>query len=769
MPSIDVMISTSIPPPAPEVGGIDVAGLVDGALDALDSLAKKRAPPPEVKPVDTGDIPSTASKGGDFSQHSSSDRSWPNPDSSSKGTRGRSSPRTGPKRSLSIAREQVEGGWRIRLTGVIDESLDKDNLVEGLSGTVVFDLDAVGLITDSGVREWMAALPKIDASYYGFIKCRPSIVSQFNTVASFGGSGELVSFYAPYSCPSCQFCFDRLIDLRQKYEELQRAGSPEGMVCPVCASDAEFDESPEDYFDYVLSRPKPVPPPLVAEVIDGTAKPTKFKIDKDLEGPITALWLSGPLDKKGRFKRMVDGLEGEVLMVLGALGPDTQEGFESLSAFLKAPETSVLLARIPESLIKQLSQKGAIGAARVLSVWLPFECAVCGREAEMDVDSHQIASLVASGTIDVKCRHCKGALRARASSQALLAAVSLPWADPSAALKKYLSARPGKLLLPGGSARGAKNGGAGQGRSFGDYEILRSLAKGGMGEVFLARKIGPEGFQKKVVLKCLLPQYAEDKSRLEMFLQEAKLVAQLSHPNIVQTFDLGKFDDRFYMAMEYVEGHDLLTVLRKGRKQKVALPMEIACWMVSEIAAALHAAHSHHDEGRPAPVVHRDVSPQNILISREGVVKLADFGVAKVVQDVSNQAARTTSFVGKLSYTAPERITDPRSTLDGRCDIFSLGVILWESLTMRPCFQRANDAATINAILNEAVPPPSSIRTGLPQELDQIVAKATSKSPDSRYATARELGRELKLMLAQLGLVATAGDLSEFLRALFPE
>jgi serine/threonine protein kinase len=253
-----------------------------------------------------------------------------------------------------------------------------------------------------------------------------------------------------------------------------------------------------------------------------------------------------------------------------------------------------------------------------------------------------------------------------------------------------------------------------------------------------------------------------------MFLAEAKLVAQLSHPNIVQTFDLGKFEDRFYMAMEYVEGHDLLTVLRKGRKAKVALPMEIACWMASEIAAALHAAHSHVDEGRPAPVVHRDVSPQNILISREGVVKLADFGVAKVIQE-TNQAARATSFVGKLSYTAPERITDPRSALDGRCDIFSLGVILWESLTMRPCFQRANDAATINAILNEPIQPPSAIRKDLPQELDQIVARATSKSPESRYSTAREFGRELKLMLAQLGMVATAGDLSEFLRALFPE
>jgi serine/threonine protein kinase len=315
----------------------------------------------------------------------------------------------------------------------------------------------------------------------------------------------------------------------------------------------------------------------------------------------------------------------------------------------------------------------------------------------------------------------------------------------------------------GASEAGAEAQAAG---NFGGYEIIRPLARGGMGEVFLARKVGPAGFEKRVVLKCLLPQYASDPARLEMFIHEARVVARLSHPNVVQTFDLGTINDRHFMAMEYIEGQDLLKVIRRSRKNKTPFPVELCCWLGSEVAAALNAAHSYVDEnGRPEPIIHRDVSPENILISTDGTVKLADFGVAKALAAIERRP--TGSFVGKPSYTSPERISHPKEAFDGRVDIFSLGTILFEVLLSRPCFQRANDAATVFAIVNEPTPVPSSIRRDIPPELDQIILRATAKDPAERYATARELGRDLARVTTRLGLPAGATQLSEHMRELF--
>jgi serine/threonine protein kinase len=252
-----------------------------------------------------------------------------------------------------------------------------------------------------------------------------------------------------------------------------------------------------------------------------------------------------------------------------------------------------------------------------------------------------------------------------------------------------------------------------------------------MAEVYLARS-----GDKLVVLKKILPRYANNSRYVQLFLDEAKLAASLDHPHIVKTFDMGMIDGQYYFAMEYVHGQDVRSILRRaertGRKVPIALIVKIA----RTVAEALHYAHERRRaDGTLLDVVHRDVSPSNILVSYDGAIKLADFGVAKVSS--SSVRTRTGTLKGKVGYMSPEQARG--AMIDRRSDIFSLGVVMWELVAIRRLFKSSNDLATIQAIIHFAPPPLTNVRSDCPAELAQIIERALQKDRDARYQSAEQV------------------------------
>jgi eukaryotic-like serine/threonine-protein kinase len=267
------------------------------------------------------------------------------------------------------------------------------------------------------------------------------------------------------------------------------------------------------------------------------------------------------------------------------------------------------------------------------------------------------------------------------------------------------------------------------------YEPLRRLAVGGMAEIFLAKQSGLEGFEKVVVIKRILPSLAQDQEFVQMFRDEARIAAKLSHPNIVQIYDLGKSDDTDYIAMEYVSGRNVQHMINKQLARGTNLPIEHCLRIIAGVCDGLHYAHSRKDfDGKPMDIVHRDISPQNILVRFDGGVKVVDFGIAKA----STQLAQTRANVlkGKYAYMSPEQVKGQK--IDHRSDLFSLGLVMYEMLTGVRAFERDNSLKTLKAIVQEKPINPREYNPDLPMEVIKLLSKALEKHPDRRYKNAQE-------------------------------
>src|SRR5687768_4187290 len=284
---------------------------------------------------------------------------------------------------------------------------------------------------------------------------------------------------------------------------------------------------------------------------------------------------------------------------------------------------------------------------------------------------------------------------------------------------------------------------------YGKYQLLDLLARGGMAEVFKAKSHGVEGFEKILVIKRILPELSRNPQFVEMFINEAKIAVTLSHANIVQVFDLGKTDDTYFIAMEYVAGYDLATVLRRGRRYGKPLPTELAVYIVSEVAKGLDYAHRRRDNRmRPLNIVHRDVSPQNVLLSFEGEVKVTDFGIAKArgAFDANAQEdTRARKLQGKYGYMSPEQARG--ENVDARSDLFSLGTILYECLAGVNPFSAPTTFETLRRVQACEFPPVELLRPDAPPDLMAILKQAMARDPASRFADA---GRMYESMLAFL-------------------
>ena len=300
---------------------------------------------------------------------------------------------------------------------------------------------------------------------------------------------------------------------------------------------------------------------------------------------------------------------------------------------------------------------------------------------------------------------------------------------------------------------------------FGKYELLRKIASGGMGQVFLAREHGT-GFERLVVLKLILPHLAEDDEFLSMFLDEAGLVARLTHPNLITILDLTEIEGRHCLAMEYVQGDDVRRLDKTSRAQGKTLPVGLILRIIADAAAGLHYAHQARDaQGKPLRLVHRDVSPQNILVGFDGGVKVIDFGVAKAA--TSSQNTATGVLKGKYPYMSPEQASG--LAIDARSDLFALGVVMWELLTGKRLFKGESDMMTLRLVKDCQVPRPSQLNPRLPPGLDEVVLKALAPSPDQRYPDCGAFRLALEDYALNLRLPSSSAHLAAFLRELYAD
>lgn len=385
-----------------------------------------------------------------------------------------------------------------------------------------------------------------------------------------------------------------------------------------------------------------------------------------------------------------------------------------------------------------------------------------GAEASADVDSATIPSLGRASQDSDPFAESRHGIHATDFESAFAMPkreeAEAPGEDSTDQLQQALD---GVLSIRGEEAPSSQ---AQEGVPFGDYRLLERIAVGGMAEVWKARRRGVEGFQKTVAIKKILSHLTGSSDFVTMFIDEAKLAAQLTHANIVQIYDLGKVGDDFFIAMELIDGKDLRSILNRAADLGRPIPAGLALNVVAALARALDYAHRKRDfENRAMGLVHRDVSPQNVLISYEGEIKLCDFGIVKAVAKAST--TQMGALKGKLQYMSPEQAWGKE--VDARSDIFSLGSVLFEVLTGRRLFTGDSEIGVLDAVRDCRVQAPGELIPGLSPEVDRITLKALAQTPAERYQTAGELERDIQAVLESLKPGPGQADLAAYLESLF--
>jgi eukaryotic-like serine/threonine-protein kinase len=298
-------------------------------------------------------------------------------------------------------------------------------------------------------------------------------------------------------------------------------------------------------------------------------------------------------------------------------------------------------------------------------------------------------------------------------------------------------------------------------RPFGRYSLLYRFASGGMADVYLGRLVGEDGFERRVALKVIHDHLSKEENFVKMFIDEARLASRITHPNVALTLDLGKVGKTHFIAMEYVDGESLVALLRRVRP-----PLAYCARIIADSAAGLHAAHELRGlDGELMGVVHRDVSPQNILISYEGNVKVVDFGVARARGSLHTTSGQVK---GKFSYMAPEQLLAP-DKVDRRTDVFALGIILYEATTWTRLFKGDTESDQIHKVIKSEIQPPSKVVADYPLELEQIVMRALSRDLSQRFATAAELQLQLERYILSTGHPVMPSAIGEMMRQLFDD
>ncbi|MFO0598336.1 MAG: protein kinase [Myxococcaceae bacterium] len=300
----------------------------------------------------------------------------------------------------------------------------------------------------------------------------------------------------------------------------------------------------------------------------------------------------------------------------------------------------------------------------------------------------------------------------------------------------------------------------------GRYELEQKLASGGMAEVFLARQTGIEGFEKLVVLKRILPNHSDNPEFVRMFLDEARIAADLSHPNVVSVFDAGQADGQYFITMEYLRGHDVASIFHEVARRAAPLPLAVTLRCLADAARGLHAAHTKTDlAGRALNIVHRDISPPNLFVTRDGLTKVLDFGIAHAA--IRSTKTEVGVVKGKLAYLSPEQLE--AEELDGRADQFALGIVAWELLSGKRLFQKPSDAEALRAILEHKVPHLREVRDDVPPPIDAVVARMLAHRREDRFPDCAAAADAMEAWLDETRTPHSAHRVALALKELFPD
>jgi eukaryotic-like serine/threonine-protein kinase len=298
------------------------------------------------------------------------------------------------------------------------------------------------------------------------------------------------------------------------------------------------------------------------------------------------------------------------------------------------------------------------------------------------------------------------------------------------------------------------------------YQIIRKLATGGMGSVYLAEQLGAEGFRKVVAIKTIKKEYLKNKENVDLFVGEAKLVADLIHENVLQVYQLGQTKGIYYIVMEYAHGKNLADFVRAHKDRHKVCNVDIGAFVISRVCRSLHYAHEAKNmAGQMLNIVHRDVTPSNVIITYGGVVKLTDFGIAKAV--IMNTPDEAEVIMGKLPYMSPEQAKFQGTTRQS--DVFSLGLVMYELLTNTVVYNVNDIEDLVDKMDNYSIKPPRRLNPHIPEKLELIMLKALDVNPATRYQTAREFGQDLEHYMYDGGYGPTNEKLSRYLNRLFPE
>jgi serine/threonine protein kinase len=651
-----------------------------------------------------------------------------------------------------------------RISGVIDEAFDAARILKQVSPLVVLEVSGIRRITSFGVRQWsemMKALPG-DVRHLYLLGCPAVFVDQLNMVLNFGGRSEVITAYATYFCNKCDREEPVLLDVFGDRAQLLGGQMPTH-TCSQCKSTMELAEDPQQYVRLVNT--------FGAKSVDAPALVTLEKMGlynvrrtgrspdatKLVQGEVTLLQLSGTLDDRFRPRRLASGVEGNVVFDLAEVEGVDDQGASSWRLLLygMSVATSITLVDVPEVLLEPiLNGVFHLGSAALYSMRLRYRCTANPDHVDL------VSVRLRDGDPPVQtCTRCGQPSHCLASA-ALITRVR-SWSTGSEqiepAVEQVIASRH-ELL----SRARAESGSVAQTDTLARYRIIRPLSEGGMAEIFLAVHQGIAGFEKLTVLKKISRKMLEQRHiAISMFLNEARIAANLNHPNIVQTFEVGEHGGDLFIAMEYVHGVDLRTLIKEMRKKNWAAAPELILYVGERVAAALHHAHTAVDlQGRSLNIVHRDVSPSNILVGFDGQVKLLDFGVATAIGGDS-----VDRLIGKFAYMSPEQVR--RQQLDGRSDIFSLGVVLWEMVARKQLFRGANDQDTLRAVLSSDVP--SLTEYGIPPHMDNVIRKAIVRPMEDRYPDARALETALQSSMRQVGANINAQQVAQLMGLLFPE
>jgi eukaryotic-like serine/threonine-protein kinase len=663
----------------------------------------------------------------------------------------------------------------VSISGLVDERFAGFGDI-GPARTVVLNVSGMTRMTSFGVRQWLNAMDALSRSITELylLGCPTFFVDQLNMVLNFGGPGKVLTVVAPHTCPSCGVESGELIDVLSDRANLVKGGLPE-KECARCSGKLEFDETPEAYFAFVGKYAASSLGPAAAQLLAAhglytsseSASEKPPRIIKLVHGSVTYFRVIGSIGSTFRARPFLVGAEGEVVIDLAEVerfDPGGQKEWRRLVKSLAGQVPAVTFVDVNESFLAGAGDTLVLARnIAVASVLVPYVCAECERTSYESVPATWPMQFGAQ-----VCVRCGGSTGNQLAADKLLplqkASTSIP---PASA--KVIGGREeilSRALIDASVAQAGDTAAipvTADDQILGKYKVVRKLSVGGMAEVFLAKQVGIGGFEKPVALKRIQRELLEVRHRaIELFLNEAKIAGRLTHPNIVQVLDVGEVQGALYLAMEYVHGKDLRKVIKKLRGNHAVMPLGEALHIVREVAQALHHAYWSTDiTGQRLSVVHRDVSPHNIILSYDGAVKLLDFGVA--MSAVTEHAENM--IVGKWLYMSPE--TTLTQQVDHRSDLFSLGVILYLLCSGYLPFTGREPKEIVRKIRAAQYKPLQELAS-VPDPLVALVNRLLAPNPDDRPQRGQDVAAELADISRQYGLSGSAPGIAYVLSQLFP-